>query len=82
VSFHFDPESLEERARVRHDLKSHLTLILGYADLLRTRDDETLRREAPARIIEAAERLSLGLDELFDEPAEPLLAQGARDQPA
>jgi CheY-like chemotaxis protein len=36
---------------------SPLAAIVGYADLLRTRDDERIRREAPLRIAEAAKEL-------------------------
>jgi CheY-like chemotaxis protein len=36
---------------------SPLAAIVGYAELLRTRDDEAIRTAAPAAILEAAERL-------------------------
>jgi CheY-like chemotaxis protein len=36
---------------------SPLAAIVGYAELLRTRDDEAIRSAAPAAIVEAAERL-------------------------
>ena len=54
-----------DRARVLiHDLRTPLALMKGYAELLQVRDDDQIRRDAPARILEAAERLSLLLDEL------------------
>ena len=45
---------------VAHELRTPLAVIAGYAELLRTRDNDETRREAPRRIQEAAERL-LGL---------------------
>ena len=48
-----------------HELRTPLTVIVGYAELLRTRDDEMTRAEAPKRIVEAAERLGRALDELL-----------------
>lgn len=47
----------EEYARLAHDVMSPLAVIVGYAELLRTRDDEKIRREAPEVIFEAAEQL-------------------------
>jgi CheY-like chemotaxis protein len=47
----------DEQARLAHEIMSPLAVIVGYADLLRTRDDEQIRREAPLQIAEAAERL-------------------------
>ena len=47
----------EEFARLAHDVMSPLAVIVGYAELLRTRDDEKIRREAPEVISEAAEQL-------------------------
>ena len=52
--------------RVAHDVKAPLSVISGYAELLLTRDDETTRREAPARILEAVERLSAEIDRLLE----------------
>ena len=54
----------DEFSELVHDLKTPLAMIVGYAELLQTRpDDEEIRREAPALIIEAAERLGRTLDE-------------------
>ncbi|HXY81756.1 MAG TPA: response regulator [Gaiellaceae bacterium] len=47
----------EEYARLAHDVMSPLAVIVGYAELLRTRDDEKIRRDAPEVIFEAAEQL-------------------------
>ena len=51
-------------SEVSHGLKNSLAVIVGYAELLRVRDEET-RREATDRIVEAAETLSRGLDDLM-----------------
>ncbi len=50
---------------ISHELRTPLSVIVGYAELLRTRDDEQTRREAPARIQEAAERLSAAIEDLL-----------------
>lgn len=50
-------------AEIAHRLRTPLTVIVGYAELLRTRADETTRREAPLRIQEAAEGLLALVDE-------------------
>jgi signal transduction histidine kinase len=48
-----------------HELRTPLSVIVGYAELLRTRDDEQTRREAPVRIQEAAERLSAVIEDIL-----------------
>jgi len=53
-----------EYARRAHDIMSPLAVIVGYAELLRTRDDEKIRREAPEVIVEAAEQLRTAVREL------------------
>ncbi|MGH3035507.1 MAG: histidine kinase dimerization/phospho-acceptor domain-containing protein [Gaiellaceae bacterium] len=53
----------EAVAEIAHRLRTPLTVIVGYAELLRMRDDETTRREAPLRIQEAAEGLLALVDE-------------------
>jgi hypothetical protein len=58
---HVDPD----RARqLLHDLRTPLALVKGYAELLQVRADDRTRREAPPRILEAADRLSLLLEQL------------------
>jgi CheY-like chemotaxis protein len=72
------------RSALAHDLKTPLSVIAGYAELLRTRDDEVTRREAPERILEAAERLRLEIDALVERltPAPPVtLESGPRVLP-
>ncbi len=43
---------------------------MGFAELLQARDDERTRVEATARIVEAAERLSVAIDRLLAAVAE------------
>lgn len=52
-------------ATISHELRTPLSVIVGYAELLATRDDERTRREASARIREAAERLSAVLEDVL-----------------
>jgi signal transduction histidine kinase len=54
------------RARLGHDLKTPLTVIIGYGALLGSRADEESRIEASRMIVEAAERLSREIDEVLD----------------
>lgn len=49
-----------------HDLKTPLSVISGYAELLRTRDDESLRHEAPVQILDAAQRLGAEIERLLE----------------
>jgi signal transduction histidine kinase len=60
-------ETVDRLSELFHDLRTPLGVVIGYAELLRARDDERIRREAVPRIIEAAERLSALLDELENE---------------
>jgi len=48
-----------------HELKTPLTVITGFAELLGARDDERTRREAATRIMHAAEQLSSVIDDLL-----------------
>jgi hypothetical protein len=61
---HVDPDRARE---LLHDLRTPLALVKGYAELLLVRADDRTRRDAPARILEAAERLSLLLEQLAAE---------------
>lgn len=56
----------ELRARLGHDLKNPLAVIIGYGELVATRADEESRIEASRMIVEAAERLSREIDEALD----------------
>jgi signal transduction histidine kinase len=46
-------------------VRSSLAAIVGYAELLRTRDDDEIRREAPEAISTAAAQLSTAVDALI-----------------
>lgn len=59
-------EREELRARLGHDLKTPLTAIIGYGELIATRNDEETRLEASRTIVEAAERLSREIDAALD----------------
>jgi signal transduction histidine kinase len=48
-----------------HELRTPLAVVVGYAELLRHREDEAVRKEASERILEAADRLSHALDDLL-----------------
>jgi signal transduction histidine kinase len=48
-----------------HELRTPLSVIVGYAELLRTRDDPDTRREATQYIEEAARRLLATIDDLL-----------------
>lgn len=54
------------RARLSHDLKTPLSVIIGYGELLATRADEESRIEASRMIVAAAERLSREIDEALE----------------
>jgi len=68
----------ELRALLAHDLKAPLAVIVGFAELLRTRDDEEIRLEAPERILEAAERLQTVIDESLFAPSAAAEATSTR----
>lgn len=57
--------STEQLSEIRHDLGNPLAAITGFAELLHARGDETTRKEATTRILEAAERLSLALEDIL-----------------
>jgi two-component system phosphate regulon sensor histidine kinase PhoR len=63
-----DELSEDERRRLRHDLRSPLTIISGFAELLASDRpiSEANRREYAARIHAAAAELRSMLDDLLD----------------
>jgi signal transduction histidine kinase len=50
---------------VAHDLRTPISVIVGYAELMRMRDNPDVRREAIERIEEAGQRLYALIEELF-----------------
>lgn len=75
----------DEQVRLAHDIMSPLAAIVGYADLLRTRDDEAIRREAPLQIAEAAKRLQKAVHALvngLDQSSVPDKPQPADSPPS
>jgi signal transduction histidine kinase len=61
----------DERRRIRHDLRTPLTIVSGFSEVLaadRPISDEA-RRDYAARIHAAAEELREMIDELLDQPA-------------
>jgi K+-sensing histidine kinase KdpD len=48
-----------------HELRTPLAVVVGYAELLRHRGDETLRAEAAEAIVQASTRLSQAVDDLL-----------------
>jgi CheY-like chemotaxis protein len=67
------PDTISEMA---HRLRTPLAVISGYAELLRMRDDEETRTEAPVRIQVAADRLTAAIDEVLE-----LLSGFAEERP-
>ena len=49
-----------------HDLRTPLSVITGYAELLVLKPTDAVRIEASARIIEAADRLQADIDRLAE----------------
>ena len=62
---------------VAHELKNPLSVIVGYAQLLRLRKDEPTRVEAADRIMEAAERLRALIDGAASPESSALAVQRA-----
>jgi signal transduction histidine kinase len=61
----------EERRRLRHDLRTPLTIVTGFSEVLaadRPISDDA-RRDYAARIHAAAEELREMIDALLEEPA-------------
>jgi signal transduction histidine kinase len=65
-----DIERAERLEDLRHELRTPLAAIAGYAELLAARDDDATRLEAARMITQAAERLRLEIDRLIAELAE------------
>ena len=61
-----EKERDELRAQLAHELQTPLAVIVGYGELIATRGDERARLEASRMILEAAERLSRGIEDLLD----------------
>jgi signal transduction histidine kinase len=61
----------EERRRLRHDLRTPLTIVTGFSEVLAADRpiSEEARRDYAARIHAAAQELREMLDALLDEPA-------------
>lgn len=67
-------EDAERRARLVHDLRAPLTLVLGFTDLLHRRGDamsDDERAEAVARVAEAATEMRRILDADGGNAAQP-----------
>ena len=58
----------DERRRLRHDLRSPLTIVAGFAELLASEREisDELRRDYAERILTAAQELRAMLDALFE----------------
>jgi signal transduction histidine kinase len=72
-------ERSEPIARMAHDVRSPIAVIVGYASLLELRGDERTRLEASARIQEAARELLVQIDGILDAYAASLDENGAGD---
>ena len=61
----------DERRRLRHDLRTPLTIVTGFSEVLAADRpiSEEARRDYAARIHAAAEELREMLDALLEEPA-------------
>lgn len=64
-----DRDGSAQRAEVvavlAHRLRNPLAVLVGYAELLKTRDDPATRREATERLVEAADEVSLAADDVL-----------------
>lgn len=70
-------EGEDVRAAVEHDLRNPLTVITGYAELLRARDDEQTRLEAADMLVEAVARINDVVREIGDIVAASVQRQAA-----
>ena len=61
----------EERRQLRHDLRTPLTIVSGFSEVLAAEGhiSDEARRDYAGRIHAAAEELRRMLDELLEEPA-------------
>ena len=59
-----------------HELKTALSMIMGFAELLETREDEETRSEATQGIVLAATRLQATIDSMTEEPYDGSAFQG------
>jgi signal transduction histidine kinase len=59
----------EARRRLRHDLRTPLTIVVGFAEVLAADKpiSDTARRDYAARIQAAAEELRAMLDDFFED---------------
>ena len=57
-------------AHLVHELKTALSMIMGFAELLETREDPETRSEATQGIVLAASRLQATIDSMTEEPYE------------
>jgi signal transduction histidine kinase len=55
----------EVLSALAHDLRTPISVIVGYAELIERRSEEAKTREAAANILEAAERLRSAVDRLL-----------------
>jgi signal transduction histidine kinase len=60
--------SEEERRRLRHDLRTPLTIVAGFAEVLASdkQISDEMRRDYAARILTAAQELRDMLDEMLE----------------
>jgi signal transduction histidine kinase len=65
-----EPPPDEARRRLRHDVRTPLTIVAGFAEVLATDRplSDAVRRDYAMRIQAAAGELRVMLDELLDDP--------------
>ena len=65
-----DPPPDEARRRLRHDVRTPLTIVSGFAEVLASDRplSDAVRRDYATRIQVAAEELRVMLDELLEDP--------------
>jgi signal transduction histidine kinase len=63
------PTGDDDRDRLRHDLRSPLTIVVGFAEILAADKpiSDAARRDYASRIQAAAEELRAMLDDFFDD---------------